>query len=138
MGTGQTKRKSRAHAKKKQFKKYFLSTKHRSKDLDQIQREVASKKVTDGRGYVAGRGDKYEYDEDLPGGGQFYCMETGRHFVDAHALREHKKSKAYKKRLKELKEQIYTQAEADLAAGITKEVLPSAAKARASIINGQG
>lgn len=138
MGTGQTKRKRRAHAKKKQFKKYFLSTKHRSKDLDQIQEEVAKGKVRDGRGAIASRGGCYEYDEDLPGGGQFYCVETGRHFVDAHALREHKKSKAFKKRLKELKEKVYNQDEADLGAGITKEVLPSVAEARKLQSNGRG
>uniref|UniRef100_A0A6S8D9V8 C2H2-type domain-containing protein n=1 Tax=Aplanochytrium stocchinoi TaxID=215587 RepID=A0A6S8D9V8_9STRA len=114
MGTGKVKRKRRAHAKKKGFKKYFLSTKHRTKDVDQIQDEIKK------------GGLKFQYDEDLPGGGQFYCAETGRHFVDEASLKVHKKSKAYKKRLKELKEEQYTQAVADLGAGLTKEILPPA------------
>lgn len=125
MGTGKTRRGHRAHTKKKHFKKYFLSTKNRSKDVDQIQEELADGKVKDKIGYIAKRDGAYEYNEDLPGGGQFYCIETGRHFVDANALENHKKTKSYKKRLKELKEKIYNQDEADLGAGITKEVLPS-------------
>mmetsp|Transcript_13872 Transcript_13872/g.15805 ORF Transcript_13872/g.15805 Transcript_13872/m.15805 type:complete len:121 (+) Transcript_13872:129-491(+) len=112
MGTGKVKRKSRAHTKKKGFKKYFLSTKHRTKDIDQIQDEMKK------------GGLKFKYDEDLPGGGQFYCEATGKHFVDAAALAAHKKTKAYKKRLKALKEEQYTQETADFGAGITKEHLP--------------
>jgi len=116
MGTGKVSRKSRAHCKKKGFKKYFLATKNRSKDIDQIQDEFEKGMHTTAP----------PFDEDLPGGGQFYCAETGRHFVDAHALEDHKKSKPYKKRLKDLKEEKYTQALADLGAGVTKEVLPPA------------
>lgn len=138
MGTGKTKRTHRAHTKKKGFKKYFLSTKHRSKDVDQIQEEMKVNKVRDTTGFLAGRDGKYEYDEDLPGGGQFYCPETGRHFVDEKALAAHKKSKAFKKRVKELKEQMYSQAEADRAAGMTKEQLPSAAKLREASMHVDG
>lgn len=70
---------------------------------------------------------KIEYDEDLPGGGQFYCVETGRYFQTQHALDAHKKTKFYKRRLKVLRnEKQYTQDEANLGAGITKEVLPPA------------
>jgi hypothetical protein len=25
---------------------------------------------------------KFEWDDDLPGGGQFYVVETGKHFTD--------------------------------------------------------
>mmetsp|Transcript_28237 Transcript_28237/g.45437 ORF Transcript_28237/g.45437 Transcript_28237/m.45437 type:complete len:121 (-) Transcript_28237:1690-2052(-) len=114
MGAGRTQRKARAHCKKKGFKKYFLATKNRSRDVDQIQDDIKS------------GGRKFEYDPDLPGGGKFYCVETGKHFIDQQALDAHKKSKVYKRRLKELKQEQYTQAEADAGAGIMKEVLPPA------------
>ena len=69
------------------------------------------------------------YDDDLPGGGQFYCAETGRYFQDQKALDAHKKTKFYKKRLKILRtEKQYTQDEANFGAGVTKEKLPPAHK----------
>ena len=57
----------------------------------------------------------------LPGGGRFYCQETAKHFINATALADHKKTKAFKKRCKELKKTPYSQAEADAAAGLMKE-----------------
>ena len=66
---------------------------------------------------------KPKFDEDLPGGGQFYCKETDRHFINAQALAAHKKSKRYRRALKQLREKIYTHDEADAAAGKTKEPL---------------
>mmetsp|Transcript_10113 Transcript_10113/g.23445 ORF Transcript_10113/g.23445 Transcript_10113/m.23445 type:complete len:126 (+) Transcript_10113:83-460(+) len=114
MGNGPRSRKNGAASKNKGYRKYFLSTKHRTKDVDQVQDEIKK------------GGLKFDYDEDLPGGGQFYCVETARHFVNAEALALHKKSKEYKRRLKRLKEEQYTQAEAEMAAGMTKEVLPPA------------
>ncbi len=114
MGTGKTSRKRRAAAKKKGFKKYFLSTKHRTKDVDQIQDEQKKGGIT------------FEHDDDLPGAGQFYCQETARHFADQEALDRHRKSKKFKKRCKVLKEKQYLQEEADFGAGRTKEVLPPA------------
>ena len=68
----------------------------------------------------------FKFDDDLPGGGQFYCVETGKHFISADALAKHRKSRFYKRRLQELKEEQYTQGVADLASGKTKEVLPPA------------
>ena len=86
-------------------------------------------------------------DDDKPGFGQFFCRETGRYFIvswhrclsrtrrfltyvfdgqNAEALAKHKKTKFYKKRLKQLKEKIYEQEEAEFAAGKTKEILPPA------------
>lgn len=86
--------------------------------MDQIYDDVAREEER-GKSVVA-------LDEDLPGGGQFYCVETGRHFVDEKALESHKKTRAYKRRVKELREEEqYTQAEAESAAGMTREELPS-------------
>lgn len=57
-------------------------------------------------------------DFDLPGLGQHYCVETARYFISAEALAAHKRTKAYKARLKELKEKPYSQEEAEAAAGM--------------------
>jgi bud site selection protein 20 len=109
-------RKKGAQTKKKGFRK-SRGTKRRAVDIDQIQDELKHGTVKAG----ATREVRDRFDPDLPGGGNFYCVETGRHFQDAHALAEHKKTKGYKKRLKLLKEKQYTQEEADAAAGLGKE-----------------
>ncbi|KAL7442943.1 hypothetical protein ACHAXM_008633 [Skeletonema potamos] len=121
MGSGPSGRGRRKGARSK-IKKYKRSTwlARRAKDTDQIQDEIEKAEVT---GVPA---DKFEYDDELPGGGQFFCVETGQHFADAKALEDHKKSRYYKRRCKELKEEKYSQEEAERAAGMTKEILPPA------------
>jgi|Transcript_18140 hypothetical protein len=119
MGGGSYSRKPGARSKIKKYKrKTWLC--RRAKDTDQIQDEIEKAQTT---GVPA---DKFDYDDDLPGGGQFFCVETGKHFADAKSLADHKKSRYYKRRCKELKEEKYTQEAAEAAAGMTKEVLPPA------------
>lgn len=55
--------------------------------------------------------------EDTPGFGAYPCVACDRHFISVEALKTHSKTKPHKKRLKELKEVPFTQAEADRAAG---------------------
>ena len=112
---------ARKHGARRKIKKYKKKTWlcHRAKDTDQIQDEIE-------KSQESGKAIAFEYDDDLPGGGQFYCVETGKHFADARALADHKKSRYYKRRCKELKEEKYTQDVSDWAAGKTKEVLPPA------------
>merc|ERR1712188_168317 len=52
--------------------------------------------------------EKQPIDPDLPGLGQHYCVSCATHFVDSKALVDHKKTKPHKRRLKALKEEIYT------------------------------
>ncbi len=118
MGTGKTKRKHGSGCKVKKYKKKTWLC-NRARDIDQIQDEMLKSKET-------GNPITFEYDDELPGGGQFYCVETGKHFTDAKALADHKKSRYYKRRMKDLKEKKYDQEEADWAAGMTKEKLPPA------------
>jgi len=119
MGTGPSAKRSGIRSKKKKYKrKTWLC--NREKDVDQIQDEI-EKAAENGQD-----GIKFEFDDELPGGGQFYCMETGKHFINSKALADHKKSRYYKRKCKELKEEKYTQASAEWAAGMTKEVLPPA------------
>ena len=118
MGTGPSAKKPGSRSKKKEYKrKTWLS--RRAKDTDQIQDEI--EKAND-----AGKPIQFDYDDELPGGGQFYCVETGKHFTDAKALADHKKSRYYKRRCKEVKEEKYNQDVAEWAGGMTKEKLPPA------------
>ncbi len=113
-------RRKNAASKKKGFKK-ARDVKRRARDIDQIQDDLEHLKAGRtkfGKDLV---GPKVLFDEDLPGGGLFYCIETGRHFSSKEALERHKKTKVYKKRLKKLREKKYTQEEADAAAGVMKE-----------------
>ena len=65
------------------------------------------------------RTTKQVVDEDLPGMGQFYCVETGRWFIDAKALAAHKKSRFFKMRVKELKGAApHSQRDAEMAVGL--------------------
>mmetsp|Transcript_50164 Transcript_50164/g.58570 ORF Transcript_50164/g.58570 Transcript_50164/m.58570 type:complete len:129 (+) Transcript_50164:90-476(+) len=119
MGTGPSSKKPNKHSKLKKYKrKTWLA--RRAKDTDQIQDEIEKAKET-GTSLT-----EVAFDDDLPGGGQFFCVETGKHFIDAKALADHKKSRYYKRRCKDLKEEKYTQDEAERAAGMTKEMLPPA------------
>ncbi|OZJ02374.1 hypothetical protein BZG36_04433 [Bifiguratus adelaidae] len=60
-------------------------------------------------------------DADLPGLGQNYCIQCARHFITGKALNEHYRGKVHKKRVKDLKEEAYTQKEAEAAVGFTTD-----------------
>ena len=109
---------SKNNAKKnKQFKK-ASKTWCRARDLDQIQDDLEVEKET-------GKNIYFEVDDDLPGSGQFYCVYCARHFADLSTLTRHKDTKAHKRRLKDVKQDKYSQDIADFGAGKTKEVLPT-------------
>ena len=118
MGTGMTAKKHGMRKKITKFKKKTWLC-NRAKDTDQIQDEIEKAKET-------GKPIGFDYDDELPGGGQFYCVETGKHFQDSKALEDHKKSRYYKRRCKEIKEERYNQKVAEWAAGMTAEKLPPA------------
>ncbi|KAI8916731.1 hypothetical protein DFJ77DRAFT_461058 [Powellomyces hirtus] len=83
-------------------------TRARVKDLDQIHTDLENP-------------DQYkntELDADLPGMGQHYCIQCARYFTEATSLADHYKTKLHKKRLKVLKEEPYTQRDAEAAAGL--------------------
>jgi len=124
---GRTHQKKGAHCKVKKYKK-SRDTKRRKRDVDQIFDDVEKIEVKEAEGRPAVAPD---FDEDLPGGGQFYCVETGRHFTDQQALDAHRKSRFFRRRLKELKEDTkYTLTEAEWAGGMTTEQLPKLSAAR--------
>ncbi|XP_072277798.1 zinc finger protein 593 [Pyxicephalus adspersus] len=95
--------------KKKNIAKTW-KTKRRVKDIDQIHEDM--------RPENAGRLLKQEIDYDVPGNAQHYCLHCARYFVDLKTLKEHFKTKVHKRRLKQLREEPYTQEEAERAAGM--------------------
>ena len=148
MGNGPKQKKPGSRSKIKKYKR-SCSTKHRAKDIDQIQDEIKLAKSKGDKNLTSLQ--QVDFDEDLPGGGQFYVWETNRHFADERSMKEvrrrqnvsrrrapnseytltrfacrllqHKRTREYKRRVKQLKEEKY---DPDWAAGITKEKLPPA------------
>ena len=124
-------------AKKKFNRKYVLATKHRARDIDQVRDDLVKRqKVAGSEEQPQQLAEEKVFDEDLPGGGLFYCVETARHFMSQDALNKHKKSKQFKQRVKELlNEAVYNQESAESAMGVTKEKLPPVTKNDAMIIS---
>ncbi|KFZ22656.1 hypothetical protein V502_02858 [Pseudogymnoascus sp. VKM F-4520 (FW-2644)] len=56
--------------------------------------------------------------EDLPGLGQFYCVECAKWFEGENSQRTHLKGKNHKRRVKALKDEPYSQKEAEAAVGL--------------------
>ena len=109
-GGHRTKSKPGAGSKIKKYKR-GRDTKRRRRDVEQVFDDMTKKEQLE---------TAQPFDDDLPGCGQFYCVETARYFVDQKALDDHKKSRAYKRRVKELKEETpFTQKDAEAAAGMT-------------------
>jgi len=120
MGTGQYRR-SRTHKGIKDLYKKFR-VRRRTKDLDQIHEDLLKqKKILEVPTTSLSTANPLEEElQDLPGSGQFLCIECSRYFIDQISLSEHTKSKVHKRRLKLLKEVPYTIEEAERAAGMTK------------------
>ena len=90
-----------------------LKLKGYTKDIDQIHDDLVPEKSAQ----LANQ----PIDEDLPGLGQFYCIPCARYFVDLPALGDHNRGKTHKKRLRDLKQPLYTQKDADRAVGLTTD-----------------
>ena len=68
--------------------------------------------------------DKYKATkppEDLPGLGQWYCVECAKWFESETNFTKHAKGKPHKRRVRQLKEHPYTQKEAEAAVGLTTD-----------------
>ena len=117
-------------AKKKYNRKYVLATKHRARDIDQVRDDLAKRqKIAGSEEKLTQEEEPKVFDEELPGGGLHYCVETARHFMSQDALEKHKKSKQFKQRVKELLNQaVYNQEAAESAVGVKKEKLPPISK----------
>jgi bud site selection protein 20 len=87
---GRVRNSRRRTSKNKQFKK-GVDTKRRPRDVDQIQDDIKKE-------HELQQKMGFEIDEDLPGLGQYYCTECGRHFSDQSTLESHQQSKLHKRR----------------------------------------
>jgi len=91
-------------------------TKRKTKDLDEIHADMKPD--------AAAKLLKQAVDFDVTGLAQNYCLHCARYFVDLKTMKEHFKTKVHKKRLKKLREEPYTQAEAERAAGMGSYITP--------------
>ncbi|KAE9369607.1 hypothetical protein N431DRAFT_345302, partial [Stipitochalara longipes BDJ] len=81
------------------------------RDLDQISEDLRSPKHLE-------QHKSSKAAEDLPGLGQFYCVECAKWFESEHSLVTHRKGSTHKRRVKSLKDEPYTQQEAEAAIGL--------------------
>lgn len=95
-------------------------TRRRLRDLDQIVQDLRSPK------HLA-QWKSLKPAEDLPGLGQFYCVECAKWFEGENSLLTHRKGSTHKRRVKALKGEPYTQREAEAAIGLRTDNGPRAA-----------
>lgn len=104
---------------------------HSNRDLDQIKADIASSK------HLA-RYKSSKAVEDLPGLGEWYCIECSKWFEGGHNLVAHRKGKNHKRRLvhkdnlfvrvadtflsvRRLMEEAHSQKTAEAAVGLTTD-----------------
>lgn len=89
-------------------------TRRHTRDLDQIHADLRDDK------HLAAFKDARPV-EDLPGLGQHYCKECAK-FLESNAnLVAHQKGKVHKRRVKALRDEPYSQKEAEAAIGLTTD-----------------
>ncbi|KZF18906.1 hypothetical protein L228DRAFT_251781 [Xylona heveae TC161] len=88
-----------------------VKTKRRTRDLDQVHADLRSPKHL--LQYKTSKAA-----EDLPGLGKYYCKECAKWFEGENSLLTHRRGKNHKRRLRLLREEPYTQKEADAAIGL--------------------
>lgn len=89
-------------------------TRRHTRNLDQIHADVASKR------HLQQYKDT-KAPEDLPGLGEWYCVECAKWFESETNFVHHAKGKSHKRRVKQLKEEPYSQKEAEAAVGLTTD-----------------
>uniref|UniRef100_A0A6U2ABR3 C2H2-type domain-containing protein n=2 Tax=Hemiselmis andersenii TaxID=464988 RepID=A0A6U2ABR3_HEMAN len=123
MGVGM-KTKKKGTNTKTSFAKQKARERFLNRHIDQVWKDVrADAESEPARGVrddsALPRTTKQPLDEDLPAMGQFYCPETGKYFINLRALQDHKKSRFYKMRVKQLKgERPHNQKDAEAAVGL--------------------
>jgi bud site selection protein 20 len=89
-------------------------TRRITRGLDEVHADLASKK------HLQDHKENHA-PEDLPGYGQWYCVECAKWFESETNLVKHAKGKPHKRRCRQLKEEPYTQKEAQAAVGLTTD-----------------
>ncbi|KAI4273988.1 MAG: hypothetical protein LQ337_004255 [Flavoplaca oasis] len=91
-----------------------VKTKRRTRDLDQVHADLRSS-----RHLAEHKTSKPA--EDLPGLGQWYCVECAKWFETEHSMQQHTRGKNHKRRLRMLKEEPYSHKEAEAAIGLVTD-----------------
>ena len=89
-------------------------TRRKTRDIDQRHADLASQK------HLQDHVTQYAK-EDLPGLGQWYCVECAKWFESETNYVKHAKGKPHKRRVRQLREQPYSQKEAEAAVGLTTD-----------------
>ncbi|KAM0818517.1 putative Zinc finger protein bud20 [Seiridium cardinale] len=92
-------------------KRTLTKTRRHIRDLDQVKADLLSPR------HLSQWKDT-KSSEDLPGLGKWYCIECAKWFEGEASLVLHRKGKPHKRRVKQLKEEAYTQKEAEAAVGL--------------------
>jgi len=102
----------------KRIGKRGLKTKRYKKDLDAIKHTLIATAAIANTDTNTTSPDDPEVDYDLPANGQHFCQQCDRYFIDDNSLKDHNRSKAHKKRVRLLRDEPYSQEEAERAAGM--------------------
>ncbi|KAI9787731.1 MAG: Bud site selection protein 20 [Geoglossum umbratile] len=89
----------------------FLTHPTPRRDLDQIHADLRSARHL-------GQYKETKVAEDLPGLGQYYCVECAKWFESEHNLVRHRRGKNHLRRVRLLREAPYSQREAEAAVGL--------------------
>ncbi|KAJ8609870.1 hypothetical protein MRB53_038909 [Persea americana] len=106
-----------------------VKTKRLSRGIDQIKADLASEKHLS-------QYQSTKAAEDLPGLGEFYCIECAKWFESEQNLAGHRKGQAHKRRLKELKEEAHSQEVADKVVGLGREARQSEGQGEVGMVEG--
>ncbi|KAI0206001.1 zinc finger protein [Astrocystis sublimbata] len=96
-------------------KRTLTKTRRHTRDLDQIKADLLVPK------HLSQYQDT-KSKEDLPGLGRWYCIECAKWYDTEVNLVMHRKGKPHKRRVKSLRDEPYTQKEAEAAAGLGVQV----------------
>jgi len=92
-------------------KRTLTKTRRKLRDLDQIHADIRSPK------HLTQYKDTKAV-EDLPALGRNYCVECAKWFESETNLNAHRRGKVHKRRVKQLKEEPYTQKVSEAAVGM--------------------
>ncbi|RKF75330.1 Zinc finger protein bud20 [Golovinomyces cichoracearum] len=92
-------------------KSTMTKTRRRKRDIDQISEDIRSPKHLE-------KHKNAKSAEDLPAFGLHYCVECAKWFESENSMVSHRKGSTHKRQVKALKEEPYTQKEAEAAIGL--------------------
>ncbi|MCJ1310967.1 Bud site selection protein 20 [Agyrium rufum] len=101
--------------------------KRRTRDLDLIHADLRSAK------HLAQHKASKPV-EDLPGLGDFYCVECGKYFEGEHSLVQHRRGKNHKRRVRALREEPHSQRESEAAIGLSTDNGPKKATSDSGVM----